>query len=51
MPEKILISFKQTELEQKLLKFLKEQSELIGPSAYVKQLLYEDLLRKSPKEK
>jgi hypothetical protein len=50
MPEKILISFKQTDLEQKIIKFLKEQSALIGPSAYVKQLIYEDMLKKSPKE-
>lgn len=45
MPEKILISFKDTELEKKLLLYLKKKGQLIGNSAYIKQLIYEDMLR------
>lgn len=46
MSNRINISFKESELDQELLEYLKEQSKLIGPSAYMKQLLYEDMLRK-----
>jgi hypothetical protein len=45
LSERINISFKETKLDQKLLQYLKQQSELIGPSAYMKQLLYNDMLK------
>lgn len=51
MADRILISFKDSEFEQKLLKHLKEQSKLIGQSAYMKKLIHEDMLKNSPKEK
>lgn len=52
MPDKILISFKsEDELEQKILSFLKEKSKLIGQSAYIKQLIYEEMLRENPNKK
>lgn len=47
MSNRINISFKENELDQKLLEFLKQKSKLIGPSAYLKQLLYEDMMKKS----
>lgn len=45
MPKRMPLSFKNTELEQRLQKFLEKKSELIGTSAYLKQLLYEQMLR------
>jgi hypothetical protein len=51
MPGKILVSFKQSdELEQEILSFLKEKSKLIGQSAYIKQLIYEEMMRENPKK-
>lgn len=51
MAERVLISFKETEFEKKLLEHLKEQSKLVGQSAFMKQLLYEDMQKKSPDKK
>lgn len=44
MSDRILISFKENETEHKLHEFLKEQSKIIGASAYIKQILYEKML-------
>lgn len=55
MAERILLSFKDNEIDRELAQFLKEEAKLIGPSAYMKQLLYEKMLsrrnKKSPTEK
>ena len=45
MSEKILLSFKNTETDQRLLNYLKIKGEVIGKSSYIKQLLYEDMLK------
>lgn len=51
MADKILLSFKSDdELEQSIFAFLKEKSKLIGQSAYIKQLIYEEMLRENPKK-
>jgi hypothetical protein len=50
MSDRINISFKDSDLDQKLLEYLKTQSKLIGPSAYIKQLLYNDMLKNLFKE-
>ena len=42
---KIPISFKNTPDEKKLLDFLESKSKIIGKSAYIKQLLYEQMMR------
>lgn len=47
MSERLNISFKDTELEKRLLEHLKKESELIGVSNYIKQLLLEDMNKKS----
>lgn len=44
MADKVGISFKDTEEEQELLRWLKEKSKILGPSSYIKQLLYERML-------
>jgi hypothetical protein len=44
MAEKIGISFKETKDEMELLEWLKEKSKILGPSIYIKQLLYEKML-------
>jgi hypothetical protein len=43
MPDKILISFKKSEDDQELYEYLKGKSKIIGASAYLKQLLYEQM--------
>lgn len=51
MSDKILVSFKSDDvLEQEILSYLKEKSKLIGQSAYIKQLIYEEMLRENPKK-
>lgn len=45
MADKIGISFKDSEEEQELLKWLKEKSIILGASSYIKQLLYEQMLK------
>lgn len=42
---KIGISFKDTKEDKELLKYLKEKSKIIGISAYIKQLIYLELLK------
>ena len=42
---KINISFKENELEKTIYDHLEKQSKLLGKSAYIKQLIYEDLLK------
>lgn len=44
MSDRILISFKENETELELYNFLREQSKIIGASAYIKQILYEKML-------
>ncbi|WP_163215790.1 hypothetical protein [Clostridium thermarum] len=51
MGKKINLSFKDNELENKLYEWLLKQSELIGPSTYIKQLILEDMQRKSTEKK
>ncbi|MCE5221647.1 MAG: hypothetical protein LLF98_10395 [Clostridium sp.] len=48
--KKISVSFKDTELENKLYDFMKQQSELKGHSAYLKELIYKDMMNKAKKE-
>ncbi|MDB2100797.1 MULTISPECIES: hypothetical protein [Clostridium] len=43
MAKKIGISFKDNELETKIYNFLKEKSQLLGESAYIKQLILEKM--------
>lgn len=45
MADKIGISFKDTEEEQELLQWLREKSKILGASSFIKQLLYEQMLR------
>ena len=45
MSERIIISFRDNETDKKLLEYLKIKGEVIGKSSYVKQLLYEDMLK------
>lgn len=47
---KVPISFKNTPDEKKLLDFLESKSKIIGKSAYIKQLLYEQMLREKKDE-
>lgn len=44
MGDKISISFKDTNIEQELQEWIKEKSEIIGMSAFIKQQLYELML-------
>ncbi|MGL4107272.1 hypothetical protein [Clostridium sp. LP20] len=41
---KFSISFKNTDKEQELKKWFMEQSEIIGPGNYIKQLLYKEMI-------
>jgi hypothetical protein len=45
MGKKIILSFKSNELEKEILEYLEEQSKLVGVSAYLKQLIYEKMLK------
>lgn len=51
MGKKVNLSFKENELEQQLYEWLLQQGKLIGPSAYIKQLLLEDMNRKTAEKK
>lgn len=51
MGKKVNLSFKENELEQQLYEWLLQQGKLIGPSAYIKQLLLEDMNRKAAEKK
>ncbi|MGL5244939.1 MAG: hypothetical protein ACRC7R_07205 [Sarcina sp.] len=51
MAKRILLSFKETEIDQELLRHLEKYSKIVGASAYVKQLLYEDLIKKENDKK
>lgn len=42
---KVGISFKETGEDIELLKYLKDKSKIIGTSAYIKQLIYEQKLK------
>lgn len=46
---RITITFKDNEKEQELYDFIKEESEILGVSSYVKQVLYEKMLEKKRK--
>jgi hypothetical protein len=51
MSDKVIVSFKaEDKLEQEILTYFKEKSRLIGQSAYIKQLIYEEMLRENPKK-
>lgn len=43
--KKVNISFKDTEEEKELLNYLEKKGRIIGKSAYIKQLLYEQMLK------
>ena len=45
MGDRIIISFRDNGTDKKLLEYLKVKGEVIGKSSYVKQLLYEDMLK------
>jgi hypothetical protein len=47
MSKRVLLSFKETETDKKLLEHLEKYSKIIGTSAYIKQLLYEDFIKKN----
>lgn len=51
MAKKIGISFKDNELETKIYNFLKEKSQLLGESAYIKQLILEKMQSKETTKK
>lgn len=42
---KVNISFKETEEDKELYEYLKKKSKIIGQSSYIKQLLYEQMLK------
>nr|DAH85447.1 MAG TPA: hypothetical protein [Caudoviricetes sp.] len=42
---KVAISFKDTEDDKKLLEYLERKGKIIGKSSYIKQLLYEQMLK------
>lgn len=42
---KVNISFKENGEDKELLDFLEKKSKIIGKSAYIKQLLYEQMLK------
>ncbi|MFR1908634.1 MAG: hypothetical protein ACLS28_24160 [Clostridium neonatale] len=42
---KVAISFKGTEDDKKLLEYLEKKGKIIGKSSYIKQLLYEQMLK------
>ncbi|MDB1931708.1 hypothetical protein PMY12_14665 [Clostridium tertium] len=44
MAVKIPLSFKDTEKEKELYNWVKEKSEIIGQSNFIKQILYERML-------
>ncbi|WP_294405255.1 hypothetical protein [uncultured Clostridium sp.] len=44
---KVNISFKDTPEDKELLEYLKKKSKIIGQSSYIKQLLYEQLLKEN----
>jgi hypothetical protein len=44
MAEKFSVSFKDTDIERKLVEWIKKKSEIIGFASYVKQVLYEKML-------
>jgi hypothetical protein len=46
---RITVTFKDNEKEQELYEFIKEESEILGVSAYIKQVLYEKMLEKKRK--
>lgn len=48
--ETIPVSFKANELEQKILEYLKKRAQLIGVSSYIKQLIYEDMIKNNPNQ-
>ncbi len=49
---KFSVSFKNTDKEQKLKEWFLEQSEIIGPGNYIKQILYKEMInqKKAAKE-
>lgn len=51
MAVKIPLSFKDTEKEKELYSWIKERSEIIGQSNFIKQILYEKMLKDKAAEK
>ncbi|WP_194190352.1 hypothetical protein [Clostridium chrysemydis] len=45
MSAKINLSFKDTEEEKELLKWIETKSKIIGKSNYIKQVLYQEMLK------
>ncbi|WP_297633517.1 hypothetical protein [uncultured Clostridium sp.] len=44
MSDKVSVSFKDSVVERELYEWVKEKSEIIGMSAFIKQSLYEKML-------
>lgn len=44
MSSKIPLSFKDSDMENELLNWIKEKSKIIGTSNFIKQILYEKML-------
>ncbi|MDS0526080.1 hypothetical protein NNC19_10345 [Clostridium sp. SHJSY1] len=48
---KISVSFKETEEEKELLEYLKKKGKIIGISSYIKQIVYEEMLKEKAAKK
>ena len=44
-PDKIPLSFKNTEEEQELLNWIKEKSKILGQGNFIKDILYKEMLK------
>lgn len=49
MGDKINLSFKDTQEERELLKWVEEKSKILGKSNFIKQVLYERMLKDKAK--
>lgn len=50
MAEKFSVSFKDTNIENELVEWVKKKTEIIGFSNYIKQMLYEKMLEEKNKK-
>lgn len=51
MAVKIQLSFKESEKEKELYNWIKGQSEIIGQSNFIKQIIYERMIKDKATEK
>lgn len=49
MGEKINLSFKDTDEEKELIKWIEENAKILGKSNFIKQVLYEKMLKDKAK--